>query len=142
MRELHETADPTDLINPRSAISGSTDLEVRETKHLYLRQRAMREKLREWITSKTDWPVLTTSIALKWLDDGEGLQDRGITRDLYWGVAGAEGRPPWPGMEGKVSTSGSMRPSNTFACANEWADANGKTDARLAPLVAHGRRRA
>ena len=37
--------DPTDLINPRSAISGSTDLEVRETKHLYLRQSVLREKL-------------------------------------------------------------------------------------------------
>ena len=41
--------DPTDLINPRSAISGSTDLEVRETKHLYLRQSALREELRAWI---------------------------------------------------------------------------------------------
>jgi methionyl-tRNA synthetase len=41
--------DPTDLIDPRSAISGSTDLEVRETKHLYLRQSAMRDRLRDWI---------------------------------------------------------------------------------------------
>ena len=37
--------DPTDLIDPRSAISGSTDLEVRETKHLYLRQSKLREDL-------------------------------------------------------------------------------------------------
>ena len=37
--------DPTDLIDPRSAISGSTDLEVRETKHLYLRQSLMRDQL-------------------------------------------------------------------------------------------------
>ncbi|MEL6701383.1 MAG: class I tRNA ligase family protein, partial [Pseudomonadota bacterium] len=41
--------DPTDLINPRSAISGSTDLEVRKTKHLYLRQSAMRAELSDWI---------------------------------------------------------------------------------------------
>ena len=41
--------DPTDLINPRSAISGSTNLEVRETKHLYLRQSALRDQLRAWI---------------------------------------------------------------------------------------------
>ena len=78
--------DPTDLIEPRSAISGSTDLEVRETKHLYLRQSLMRDRLRDWIDRKTDWPVLSTSIARKWLDDGEGLQDRGITRDLDWGI--------------------------------------------------------
>jgi methionyl-tRNA synthetase len=117
--------DPTDLIAPRSAISGSTDLEVRETRHLYLRQRAMREKLREWITSKTDWPVLTTSIALKWLDDGEGLQDRGITRDLHWGVPVQKGEAPWPGMEGKVFYVWFDAPIEYIACANEWADAQG-----------------
>ncbi|MDZ4134795.1 MAG: class I tRNA ligase family protein, partial [Paracoccaceae bacterium] len=55
--------DPTDLINPRSAISGSTDLEVRETRHLYLKQRSLRADLEAWIDSKTDWPILTTSIA-------------------------------------------------------------------------------
>ena len=55
--------DPTDLIEPRSAISGSTDLEVRATKHLFLRQSQMRDRLRDWIDGKTDWPVLTTSIA-------------------------------------------------------------------------------
>ena len=41
--------DPTDLINPRSAVSGSTDLELRETKHLYLRQSALRGDLAAWI---------------------------------------------------------------------------------------------
>ncbi|MEM9268169.1 MAG: class I tRNA ligase family protein, partial [Pseudomonadota bacterium] len=94
--------DPVDLINPRSAISGSTDLEIRETKHLYLRQSALRDQLRAWIDTKTDWPVLTTSIAKKWLDDGDGLQDRGITRDLDWGVPVKRGSEDWPGMEGKV----------------------------------------
>ena len=66
--------DPTDLINPRSAISGSTNLEVRATRHLYLRQRSMRDKIAAWIDSKADWPILTTSIAKKWLNDGDGLQ--------------------------------------------------------------------
>ena len=94
--------EPTDLINPRSAVSGSTDLEMRETKHLYLRQSAMRDELDQWIDSKTDWPVLTTSIAKKWLHDGDGLQDRGITRDLDWGVPVKKGDADWPGMEGKV----------------------------------------
>jgi methionyl-tRNA synthetase len=120
--------DPTDLIHPRSAISGSTDLEVRETKHLYLRQRAMREKLREWITTRTDWPVLTTSIALKWLDDGEGLQDRGITRDLHWGVPVRKGDRPWPGMEGKVFYVWFDAPIEYIACAGEWAEATGRSE--------------
>ncbi|MBV0892454.1 methionine--tRNA ligase [Paracoccus sp. Z118] len=121
--------DPTDLIEPRSAISGSTDLEVRETKHLYLRQSAMRQQLSDWIDSKTDWPILTTSIARKWLNDGDGLQDRGITRDLDWGVPVRKGDEPWPGMEGKVFYVWFDAPIEYIAATKEWADARGKPDA-------------
>ncbi len=121
--------DPTDLIEPRSAISGSTDLEVRETKHLYLRQSAMKDQLDAWIDSKKDWPILTTSIAKKWLHDGDGLQDRGITRDLDWGVPVKKGDQVWPGMEGKVFYVWFDAPIEYIACAGEWAAANGKTDA-------------
>ena len=121
--------DPTDLIDPRSAISGSTDLEVRETKHLYLRQSALKDDLDAWIDSKTDWPVLTTSIAKKWLHDGEGLRDRGITRDLNWGIPVRNGDQDWPGMEGKVFYVWFDAPIEYIACAREWADANGLDDA-------------
>ncbi|MFV0410598.1 MAG: methionine--tRNA ligase [Paracoccus sp. (in: a-proteobacteria)] len=117
--------DPTDLINPRSAISGSTNLEVRETKHLFLRQSAMRDQIAAWIDSKTDWPVLTTSIAKKWLFDGDGLQDRGITRDLDWGVPVQKGDQPWPGMEGKVFYVWFDAPIEYIGATAEWADANG-----------------
>ena len=119
--------DPTDLINPYSTISGSTDLEERETKHLYLRQSEMRGKLGDWIDSKHDWPVLTTSIAKKWLNDGDGLQDRGITRDLDWGVPVKKGDADWPGMEGKVFYVWFDAPVEYIACAQEWVDA-GKGD--------------
>ncbi|HUF56242.1 MAG TPA: methionine--tRNA ligase [Thermohalobaculum sp.] len=121
--------DPTDLIEPRSAISGATDLEVRETKHLYLRQSTMRERLSEWIDGKTDWPILTTSIARKWLRDGEGLQDRGITRDLDWGIPVRRGDRPWPGMEGKVFYVWFDAPIEYIAATAEWADATGQDDA-------------
>jgi methionyl-tRNA synthetase len=117
--------DPTDLINPRSVISGSTELELRETKHLYLRQSAMRAKLADWIDSKADWPVLTTSIAKKWLNDGEGLQDRGITRDLSWGVPAQFPGAPWQGMEGKVFYVWFDAPIEYIAATQEWADATG-----------------
>ncbi|WP_147106776.1 methionine--tRNA ligase [Tateyamaria sp. syn59] len=120
--------DPTDLIDPRSAISGSTDLEVRETKHLYLRQSALKDNLDAWIDSKTDWPVLTTSIAKKWLHDGDGLQDRGITRDLDWGIPVRRGDADWPGMEGKVFYVWFDAPIEYIACAGEWADAQGGAD--------------
>ena len=121
--------DPTDLINPRSAVSGATDLEVRKTKHLYLRQSAMRARLSEWIEGKTDWPILTTSIAKKWLNDGEGLQDRGITRDLDWGVPVKRGTQDWPGMEGKVFYVWFDAPIEYIAATAEWADAHGHDDA-------------
>lgn len=119
--------DPTDLINPHSTISGSTDLEERDTKHLFLCQSKMRDKLQAWIDSKTDWPVLTTSIAKKWLNDGDGLQDRGITRDLDWGVPVLKNGAPWPGMEGKVFYVWFDAPIEYIASSQEWVEA-GKGD--------------
>lgn len=127
--ECTKQLDPTDLINPRSAISGSTDLEVRETKHLFLRQSAMRDQLDAWIDTKKDWPVLTTSIAKKWLHDGDGLQDRGITRDLDWGVPVKKGGADWPGMEGKVFYVWFDAPIEYIAAASEWAEKNGLANA-------------
>ncbi len=102
---------------------------MRETKHLYLKQSALKDQLDDWIQSKTDWPVLTTSIAKKWLHDGDGLQDRGITRDLDWGVPVKKGDQDWPGMEGKVFYVWFDAPIEYIAGTAEWADANGKTDA-------------
>ncbi|WP_068111859.1 methionine--tRNA ligase [Tropicimonas marinistellae] len=120
--------DPTDLLEPRSAISGATDLEVRETKHLFLRQSALKDDIDSWIDSKADWPVLTTSIAKKWLHDGDGLQDRGITRDLDWGIPVKKGDESWPGMEGKVFYVWFDAPIEYIACAAEWAEAQGKDE--------------
>ena len=123
--------DPADLIKPRSAVSGSTDIEIRDSKHLFLRQSLFAGKLREWIDSKRgEWPLLVTSIALKWLD--EGLQDRGITRDLEWGVPvnaadwgpNPEGRTPdVDGLAGKVFYVWFDAPIEYIAATWEWADA-------------------
>ncbi|QFT81995.1 Methionine--tRNA ligase [Roseovarius sp. THAF27] len=119
--------DPVDLISPRSVISGSTDLEMRETKHLYLCQSQIKDEIESWIDSKVDWPVLTTSIAKKWLHDGDGLQDRGISRDLDWGIPIRRGDEDWPGMEDKVFYVWFDAPIEYIACAQEWVDA-GKGD--------------
>ncbi len=121
--------DPTDLIDPRSVISGSTDVHPRKTKHLFMKQSALADDIRAWIDTKTDWPVLATSIARKWLDDGDGLQDRGITRDLDWGVPVKRGDEDWPGMKGKVFYVWFDAPIEYIAATAEWADANGKTEA-------------
>ncbi|OAN95663.1 methionine--tRNA ligase [Sulfitobacter geojensis] len=120
--------DPVDLIDPRSTISGSTDLEMRDTKHLFLRQSQMKDQLDTWISEKTDWPVLTTSIAKKWLHDGDGLRDRGITRDLSWGVPVKRGDADWPGMEGKVFYVWFDAPIEYIACGAEWVEAGKGTD--------------
>jgi methionyl-tRNA synthetase len=114
--------DPTDLIKPRSAISGSTNLEVRESKHLFLRQSQLVDKLRTWIDSKADWPVLVTSIARKWLD--EGLRDRGITRDLTWGVPVAHDNR-WTDYQGKVFYVWFDAPIGYISATWEWAKATG-----------------
>ena len=122
--------DPVDLIDPRSTISGSTELEMRDTKHLYLLQSKLKDDIDQWIDSQTGWPVLTTSIAKKWLHDGDGLQDRGITRDLDWGVSVALGDKLWPGMEGKVFYVWFDAPIEYIACSQEWSDATGGDWAR------------
>ncbi len=126
--ECTKQLSPTDLIDPYSTISGSKNLEVRETKHLFLRQSKLRDTLDEWISSKTDWPILTTSIAKKWLHDGDGLRDRGITRDLDWGVPVKRGDQPWPGMEGKVFYVWFDAPIEYIGATAEWAEANGLDD--------------
>ncbi|GLQ06557.1 methionine--tRNA ligase [Sneathiella chinensis] len=107
--------DPTDLVEPRSAVSGSTNLEVRESRHLFLLQSKLSDEIRAWVNTHPDWPVLVSSIALKWLD--EGLHDRGITRDLKWGVpVGREG------MEDKVYYVWFDAPIEYIAATKEWAD--------------------
>jgi methionyl-tRNA synthetase len=107
--------DSTDLEDPRSSISGSTDLEVRESRHLFLLLPKLADRLREWIETRPDWPAVTTSIALKWLD--EGLQDRGITRDLSWGVPVER-----PGFENKVFYVWFDAPIEYIGSTKEWAD--------------------
>jgi methionyl-tRNA synthetase len=130
--------DPADLIHPRSAVSGSDEIEIRDSKHLFLLQTAFEPKLREWITSKKgEWPILVTSIALKWLD--EGLKDRGITRDLEWGVPvnamdwGPNPRgelPDLAGLAGKVFYVWFDAPIEYIAATWEWADARAQEAGR------------
>lgn len=113
--------DPTDLIDPYSAVSGSRNLEVRDTRHLYLLQTKVEGRLRDWIASHHDWPALALSIANKHLD--EGLIDRGITRDLKWGVPVAKDGKPRPGFEDKVFYVWFDAPIEYIAATRELFDA-------------------
>jgi methionyl-tRNA synthetase len=117
--------DPTDLINPRSAISGSTDLEVRETKHLFLLQSKLQHEVEEWVARTSEqapeWPQLASSIARKWLT--EGLHDRAITRDLDWGVPVPADTWPELAAEGKVFYVWFDAPIEYIGATKEWSDA-------------------
>ncbi|MFF7022515.1 methionine--tRNA ligase [Streptomyces klenkii] len=112
--------DPTDLIDARSAISGSSELEVRETKHLFLLQSKLQGEVEAWIDEHgKDWPVLASSIARKWLT--EGLNDRAITRDLDWGVPVPADTWPELAAEGKVFYVWFDAPIEYIGATKEWA---------------------
>jgi methionyl-tRNA synthetase len=119
--------DPVDLIEPYSVISGSRDLEMRETRHLYLLQSKLQTTIREWVETRTEWPPLTRSIALKHLN--EGLIDRGITRDLAWGFPVLKDGLPRPGFEAKVYYVWFDAPIGYIGITREWADAEGQEGA-------------
>ena len=108
--------DPAELITPRSALSGSTALEARATRHLFLLQSKLTDHLRRWLDTKTDWDPLVLSLARGLLD--QGLQDRCITRDLAWGVP-----VPKPGWDGKVFYVWFDAPIAYAALTQEWAAA-------------------
>ncbi|WP_210573237.1 methionine--tRNA ligase [Streptomyces sp. GESEQ-4] len=113
--------DPTDLIDPRSAISGSSDLEIRETKHLFLLQSALAGEVEAWVDERADnWPILASSIARKWLT--EGLHDRAITRDLDWGVPVPADTWPDLAADGKVFYVWFDAPIEYIGATKEWAD--------------------
>ena len=108
--------EPTQLINPRSTISGSTHLEVRETKHLFLNLPKIEKRLAEWVKSKEPfWPDVAYSIAQKWLK--EGLQERCITRDLKWGFPVNKA-----GYEDKVFYVWFDAPIGYIGITKQWAD--------------------
>ncbi|OWP63719.1 methionine--tRNA ligase [Hymenobacter amundsenii] len=87
---------PTELINPRSMLSGNHPV-LRETKHWYLPLDQYEPWLREWIVEghKQDWKANVYGQCKSWID--QGLHPRAVTRDLDWGVP-----VPVPGGEGKV----------------------------------------
>jgi methionyl-tRNA synthetase len=107
--------DPADLKNPRSTISGSTNLEFRDTSHLFLLLPKLADKVRAWVDSREEWPALVKSIAYKWLDDG--LQERCITRDLSWGVP-----VNVADLRNKVFYVWFDAPIGYIAATKEWAD--------------------
>lgn len=89
------TLNPTDLIHPKSAISGATP-ELRKTKHWYLPLDKHEPFLKQWILEEhKEWKSNVYGQCKSWLDGG--LQPRAVSRDLDWGIP-----VPVEGAEGKV----------------------------------------
>lgn len=114
------TLSPTELINPRSALSGNTPI-LKETKNWYLPLNEYESFLKEWILDghKGDWKSNVYGQVKSWIDDG--LKPRAMTRDLNWGV-----KVPLKDAEGKVLYVWFDAPIGYITSTIEWAEANGK----------------
>jgi methionyl-tRNA synthetase len=110
----------TDLINPKSAITGNTPT-LKETKHWFLPLDKHEDFLKEWILKghKKDWKSNVYGQVKSWIDDG--LRPRAVTRDLDWGIP-----VPAEGGEGKVLYVWFDAPIGYISSTKEWAARVGK----------------
>lgn len=110
----------TDLINPKSAISGAKPI-LKETKHWFLPLDQYEDYLKDWILKdhKKDWKTNVYGQCKSWIDDG--LRPRAVTRDLDWGIP-----VPVKGADGKVLYVWFDAPIGYISATKEWAQANGK----------------
>jgi methionyl-tRNA synthetase len=124
------TLSPTELINPRSMLSGSTPV-MRPTKHWYLKLNEHEAWLREWINTgvvegrqlhdPSLWKNHVVGQCNSWLDGG--LQPRAMTRDLDWGV---DVPSEIPGSEGKKLYVWLDAPIGYISATKQWAVEQGK----------------
>ncbi|WP_410877988.1 methionine--tRNA ligase [Myroides sp. DW712] len=110
----------TDLINPKSTITGSTPI-LKSTKHWFLPLDQYDGFLRQWILEghKNDWKPNVYGQVKSWLDDG--LKPRAVTRDLDWGIP-----VPVEGADGKVLYVWFDAPIGYISSTKEWAARVGK----------------
>lgn len=121
---------PTELIHPKSTLSGNTPV-LKPTKHWYFRLDKHAGWLRDWIKNGQldgeqhhdpgTWKKHVAGQCLSWLDDGEGLQPRAITRDLDWGIP-----VPLEEAKGKVLYVWFDAPIGYISSTKQWAEENGK----------------
>jgi methionyl-tRNA synthetase len=87
---------PTELIEPRSTLSGSKPV-LKETRNWFLPLDKLQPEIKAYIEQHSDWKPNVYGQCKSWLDSGDGLQPRAMTRDLDWGVP-----VPLKDAEGKV----------------------------------------
>lgn len=108
---------PTDLINPKSKLSGNTPV-LKNTKHWFLDLGRYTEFLKHWILEehKEDWKNNVLGQCRSWLEAGDGLQPRSMTRDMEWGIP-----VPLKEAEGKVLYVWFDAPIGYISSTKEWA---------------------
>lgn len=114
---------PSELINPKSAVSG-TEPESRETTHWYLPLGNIQPQLEEWIATRKDWKPNVRGQVGSWFNDG--LSERAMTRDLPWGVPVPEGVDG--NVDGKVLYVWFDAPIGYISATKEWAEEQGDSD--------------
>jgi methionyl-tRNA synthetase len=112
------TLSPTELINPRSSLSGNKPV-MKATKNWYLPLDRMQPEIEKYVNSHPEWKPNVFGQCQSWLK--QGLQPRAMTRDLDWGV-----KVPLPDTEGKVLYVWFDAPIGYISMTKEWAAANGK----------------
>ncbi|WP_026714325.1 methionine--tRNA ligase [Flavobacterium daejeonense] len=114
------TLNATDLINPKSTITGETPV-LKSTKHWFLPLDRYDAFLREWILEghKNDWKPNVYGQVKSWIDGG--LEPRAVTRDLDWGID-----VPVEGAEGKKLYVWFDAPIGYISSTKEWAAREGK----------------
>jgi methionyl-tRNA synthetase len=90
------TLSPTELISPKSRLSGAVPVK-KETTHWFLPLDHLSGKIKAYIQEHKDWKANVYGQCMSWLDSGDGLQARSMTRDLEWGIP-----VPLPEANGKV----------------------------------------
>ncbi|WP_281238301.1 methionine--tRNA ligase [Flavobacterium praedii] len=114
------TLNATDLINPKSTITGETPI-LKSTKHWFLPLDRYSDFLNEWILvgHKNDWKPNVYGQVKSWIDGG--LEPRAVTRDLDWGID-----VPVEGAEGKKLYVWFDAPIGYISSTKEWAEREGK----------------
>jgi methionyl-tRNA synthetase len=116
------TLDPTDLLEPRSKLTGATP-ETRETTHFFLDLPQFQERLAAWVAERGQhWRPAVLGFVQGWLK--EGLRARAITRDLDWGVP-----IPLEGYEDKRIYVWFDAVIGYLSASMEWAERQGEPDA-------------
>jgi methionyl-tRNA synthetase len=112
------TLSPTDLINPRSSLSGNKPV-MKATKNWYLPLDRMQPEIEKYVNSHPEWKPNVFGQCQSWLK--QGLQPRAMTRDLDWGV-----KVPLPDTDGKVLYVWFDAPIGYISMTKEWATTAGK----------------